>query len=73
MAASTVPPYSITEVRRILDTIRSKWRDRADNGFLLHMNVSDEDSILTFSTKFMRGHQRKRHARRNRNKKKKKK
>ena len=32
------------------------------------MNVSDEDSILTFSTKFMRGHQRKRHARRNRNK-----
>ena len=72
MAESTVPPYTITEVRRILDNIRSMWRDRDENGFSLHTSGSDTDTIVTFATKFMRGHQRKRHARRARNKKKKK-
>ena len=73
MSASTVHPYSITEVRRIQDNIRSSWRDREENGFSLHNTVSDTDTVVTFATKFMRGHQRKRHARRNRNKKKAKK
>lgn len=66
--ASTVPGYSITEVRRVLDKVRTQWHQRLEEPFSLHKSVSDqtEDTIMTFCTKFMRGHQRKRHARRKR-------
>jgi len=66
--ASTVPGYSITEVRRVLDKIRTRWHERSEETFSLHQGVSPDtdDTIVTFCTKFMRGHQRKRHARRKR-------
>ena len=63
--ASTVPDYTISEVRRILDQIRTEWQHRNDGEkFTIHKEVSPSDTIISFSTKFMRGHQRKRHERR---------
>ena len=61
---STVPGYTIPEIRRCLDKIRKAWADRANNEFSLDTRVSEKDTIMSFSLRFMMGHHRKRHARR---------
>ena len=61
---STVPGYSIPEIRRSLDFIRKSWAARRGGTFKLDTPVSNSDTVLTFSLRFMMGHHRKRHARR---------
>jgi hypothetical protein len=67
MSASTVPNYTIPEIRRSLDIIRRSWINRqADFTFQFDKVVSEnhDDTIWSFSLRFMMGHHRKRHSRR---------
>ena len=45
-AASTVPEYSITDVRRMLDKIRTMWRER-HTPFSIHPYLVGHSDIFT--------------------------
>ena len=72
-SASTVPNYTIPEIRRSLDIIRRSWANRQADEFRFDkvVNAIHNDTIWTFSLRFMLGHHRKRHSRRAHGKKKK--
>lgn len=59
--------YSLADIRRTLDEIRTKWRTDPAR-FDPRERVSDRDSVLTFCTRYLLNHHKKRFERRNRKK-----
>ena len=61
---STVSGYTIPEVRKSLEYVRTRWAERAEGTFLLTDGVSEVDTVFTFGLRFMLAHHRRRHQRR---------
>ena len=61
---AAVSGYTIPEIRRVLELIRQSWLEREKKSFLMFEKVSTEDSVWSFSTKFVVAHYLKRKKRR---------
>ena len=61
---STVSGYTIPEVRKSLEYVRTRWAERQEGTFLLTDGVSEVDTVFTFGLRFMLAHHRRRHQRR---------
>ena len=60
----SVSGYDVTEIRKILETIRKGWNARDTKHFSYFQSVSKDDTVWSFSVKYVVSQYRRRKARR---------